>query len=466
MHKLLYITIIALLFNACQKDDYPYEQENQENNVPVTVTLNIQQQQSRGIRATNAMTPEEENLIYDIWLLQYNSLGELISAAGVDKRQHLRVGEEGVMQVSDLEVMLQASDDCTVFLVANLGDNPLENSAIWPDNLEAFKKLSIPIEYLSVPSGDAEDGHVNKIGLFGFYRGAVQNNMEMNIALSRLITRLRLNIKPGSEMTAPVELKLENVRSRINLFPDQTPYQPSGSTEQEKATDRAANFTSFTKTLPNLGTEGIVQYFYTGENINPSEEYATKLIVNNNGKVYTTLLGAESPDAGEPLSRNLTLERNSGYNFDINLKVQHYVEEPIIRDGWTAEGGWGVSYAERIINNSSDSEYAIIFKTSVGTYIKIDTKKETKFNVFRLMQYAGNSNNMVRSISLQGSHDDNTYTPIATVNVPPGWEEQSFPLTEAVEYRYLRIVFNSWLNNNEGSILISQFNLSYNRYEY
>lgn len=318
IYKLLSIIAFSVLLASCEKDETLFEQENQ----PATVKLNIQQQSDPNTKANNAMGPEKENLIYDIWLLQYNAYGELTSASGIDSRQHLRVGQAGVMEVLDLEVTLRALDDCTICLVANLGDTPLDNNAIWPDNLDAFKRLSIPIDFLEVGSNDSRYGHVNNIALFGYYKGAVTDRMTMNVSLGRLITRVRLNIKPNYQMSGPVELKLENVRSRINIFPTDTPYQPSGSTDEERAADRAANYTSFTKTVNNLGTGGIIQYFYMGENINPSTEDATKLIVSNAGKTYTIYLGTESPETGDPSSRNLSLDRNSGYNFGINLRVR------------------------------------------------------------------------------------------------------------------------------------------------
>lgn len=465
MRTFLHITLIALLFTACEKDDFAGGK--QQNGEPVTVSLNIGKQTTRGLKAANEMEPEKENLIYDIWLLQYNSLGQLAAATGVDKRQHLRVGEEGVTLISDLQVTLQASEASTIFLIANLGDSPLENNAQWPEDLESFKMLSIPIDYLSVPSGDDKDGHVNKIGLFGQYTGPVANGMDINFSLNRLITRVKLNITPSSEMSDPVVIKLENVRSRINIYPTPTPFQSKGNTEEEIRADRAANFTTFSKTLPGLSVGGTILYFYMGENINPSPDNATKLSVTNNGKVYTALLGAEKPEASEPSTRNLSLERNSKYDFDINLKVMHLVQEDIVRDHWSATGGQGVNNAENIINNSQDSEQTFIWKSSLGTWIKIDTKKETKFNRIRLLQNYSSANTKIANISLYGSHDNSSFELIDSFEIPYSNSEQSFELSRTVEYRYLRIKFNRWyIAETNGNVYISQFNLSYDRWEY
>lgn len=465
MRKLLYIILAILLLAACQQDEPVFEQAD---NTPITVKLNIGQKLSGTTRASNAMGPEKENLIYDIWLLQYNSYGELTSATGVDNRQHLRVDEPGVMEVIDFQVTLRALDDCTVVLVGNLGDTPLDNNASWPDNLKAFRKLTIPIDYMSVSSGDAKDGHVNKIGLFGYYKGAVKDNMTLNVVLGRLITRLRLNIKPSHAMTGPVVLKLENVRSRINIFPTDTPYQPKGTTDEEKAADRAANFTSFTKTLSGLGVEGIVQYFYTGENISPSATDATKLIVTHNDKNYTILLGAESPEASEPSSRNLSLERNSGYNFGIKLRAPTWMEHTYDRTGWEAKGDQGVNNASNIIR--SDNYSTSIWKTSLGTYIDINMSKKLKFNVIKLTQPYSSPDNRVGTMIVQGSHNGTNFENINTLDLTNNRSTvlESFTLPETVEYQHVRIIFNSWVNSvsNNVSVYLSQFYVAYNRYEY
>lgn len=461
MRTLLYLIAVTLLLAACQRQDFLFEKES---SAPVTVTLNInQQQQSHNLRAANAMGPEIEDFIYDIWLLQYNSLGELVSADGVDKRQHLRLGEDGVTEVTGLEVTLLESENSTLFLIANLGDAPLENNVIWPDNLETFKQLSIPVDYLSVPAGDDNEGHVNRIGLMGVYRGAVQNSMTMNISFTRLITRLKLNIKPSYEMNSSVELKLENVRSRIYLFPTETPYQPAGSTDDEKAADRAANYTIFSKTLSQLDTTGIVQYFYVGENINPTAEDATRLTVSYNDDVYTTLLGTESPEVGDPSSRNLTLKRNSSYNFDINLKVGHYVEKDIDRTGWGASGGQGVNNPENIIDQNTSS-YTNIWNTSTNPVITINTQKETKFTGFKLLQ-STTYNYKASNITLSGSHDGTTFESILTTDISPLFSgEQSFDLMKTVEYKYVRLRVNSRFTSN--SVYLYDFKLTYKGYEY
>lgn len=461
MRTLLYTITAACLLAACEKQDFLSEKETA---APVTVTLNIKQlQPSPQSRAANQMEPEKENYIYDIWLLQYNALGELTAADGVDPRQHLRVGEAGATTVTDLEVTLLESANSTLLLIANLGDAPLENNATWPDNLDAFKQLSIPLDYLSVPSGDASEGHVGKIGLLGYYQGALQNNMTLNLSFTRLITRLRLNIKPSFDMSSPVELKLENVRSRILLFPSATPYQPAGSTDDEKAADRAANYTSFSQTLSQLNTSGIVQYFYVGENILPSAADATKLTVAYNGDTYTTLLGEDSP-AADPSSRNLTLNRNSDYSFDINLKVGHYVEKELDREGWSASGGRGVNRADLIIDSSEDS-FTYIWKKNSNPIITIDTQKESKFNGFKLLQQ-NTYNYRASRIILYGSHDNATFETILTTDVPFVIGQQSFDLVETVEYRYVRLRVDSWFTDDNNNVNLCDFKLTYKDYEY
>lgn len=144
----------------------------------------------------------------------------------------------------------------------------------------------------------------------------------------------------------------------------------------------------------------------------PQELSAGSMTVNISYSISSPGTPATAKEASVSLPQFVS-EKGNTHTFTINLNTPQYVKEDIVRDNWDATGGRGVNYAERLVNNSADNVYVSIWKSVLGSSIIIDTKKETRFNIFRLFQNNGGASTKVNNITLEGSHDNTNFEHIS-----------------------------------------------------
>ena len=304
MKKKLHIIVWALGclmglsgLTGCQQDDLsPLAEEGKKVNVSLSLgTLSFE---GTDTRAMAPHTPEVENLINDIWVLQFNERGILLDT----KTKYFLREEEAGMYVEDFEVELITASNSTVCIVANTNNPNLS----WPNNLPQFQQLLIDIQ----ASNDLSKR--DRIPMCGYWMGDVSKGTELSALLSRMITRINLviNNETDAELSG-LTVSLKNVPTKAYVYP---------RTNQGALPDDA--YTT-TETFSDTFFEGIPAgesqqfYYYIAPNICTDSDKATTATITSGGKTWSVTLGNDSPETS---NRNYSLYANNYYTFTLNLK--------------------------------------------------------------------------------------------------------------------------------------------------
>lgn len=282
---------------GCQQDDLsPFAEEGKKVNVSLSLgTLSFD---GTDTRAMAPHTPEVENLINDIWVLQFNERGILLDTK---TKYFPRKGEAG-MYVENFEVELITASNSTVCIVANTNDPNLS----WPNNLPTFQQRLIDIQ----ASNDLSKR--DRIPMCGYWMGNVSKGTKLSALLSRMITRINLviNNETGAELS-DLTVSLENVPTKAYVYP---------RTNQGALPDDA--YTT-TETFSDTFFEGIPAgesqqfYYYIAPNICTDSDKATTATITSGDKTWSVTLGNDSPETS---NRNYSLYANNYYTFTLNLK--------------------------------------------------------------------------------------------------------------------------------------------------
>ena len=282
---------------GCQQDDLsPLAEEGKKVNVSLSLgTLSFE---GTDTRAMAPHTPEVENLINDIWVLQFNERGILLNT----ETKYFPRKEEAGMYVEDFEVELITASNSTVCIVANTNNPNLS----WPNNLPQFQQLLIDIQ----ASNDLSKR--DRIPMCGYWMGDVSEETKLSALLSRMITRINLVINNETDAElSDLTVSLEHVPTKAYVYP---------RTNQGALPDDA--YTT-TETFSDTFSEGIPAgesqqfYYYIAPNICTDSDKATKATITSGGKTWSVTLGNDSPETS---NRNYSLYANNYYTFTLNLK--------------------------------------------------------------------------------------------------------------------------------------------------
>lgn len=325
---LKYIALVFLMVfvACCQKEECG---SSEEAGGMIEVPLNIAVQTSGFAPDTKAVVPyipDYENLIYDIWVLQYSNRGVLLSSTVA----HYRADAEGVLKVTDETILLRESEDnCTVCLLVNMGPDPLMGTS-WPDNLEGYMDMMVPVSMLDTPDGG------KKMPMNGFYYGPippVDDDMAdsdsssggyaggLNVSLGRMMCRVNVVLNnslttEGFTRITRLDVRLQNIPTKAHVFPHTQYVRPdrsilgtvSESVDVDLLPGDSQNFYYYM--APNL-------YFYEpGGTDFRTSLYVNAAIENLGERSGTMILGNTRPDAP---SRDYSLYPNNNYTFTINL---------------------------------------------------------------------------------------------------------------------------------------------------
>lgn len=325
MKKLKYIFVLScLFFTACTQDNDRLLQEAGK----ATVHLNLQSAEiSVDTRSTTPQDPQTDNPMYSLHLLHYNSEGQLIKA----DTEYKDLGNPQLTYQWSPTLTITGGDE-TICLVANM--NRQEAPTEWPDRLAELKEACARL-----PIGS--NGLVNekKMYMFGYYEGPLTQGQSINIMMGRMAAALKFVIS-----TQDSEVRYRIKKIEIQKASRDTYYFPHKSEDKNFGNNIIENFSSNNDDGDNVfgsETESNLTYYYqVGENIEPTEENRTKVVVTAErrvqvhipglfpwspgryewqwraAKTYTVILGCDAP--GTP-NRNYSLYRNNNYTFHIVL---------------------------------------------------------------------------------------------------------------------------------------------------
>lgn len=287
---------------------------------PVSVTLNVSPAPLAGeadVRATTPMDPDVENLIYDLWVIQFTDEGSYALFASA---QHLRTDvTTGNASASETVSLLPLPGYVCVVANRNAGDATQDYGALFDEGddasnyqtLEEFSKALVTVDVAALNLGA---GVAGKMLMCGYWQGTPSAQQSLNITLSRMMTRLNITVtnSTGSGLNATntkLTFTLQNAPQRTYLF-------PSVNAEALDAT-KAANYTTLSDAGISLSYgSSAKRYYYICPNYCTSETGATKLVISNKTKSRDVVLGTDAPGTS---NRDLNLYHNTIYTFTITM---------------------------------------------------------------------------------------------------------------------------------------------------
>lgn len=279
------------------------EKAFQEAEEFVSVSLNLAVEDIAGeTKGTEPFIPDVENLIYNVWVIQYSNRGVYLTDT------YFETG--GVTEIRNKAVTLRTSDVCTLCLLVNAGPSPLGEEG-WPDNLTSYKQKALFI--------DVNDLERTMMPMNGFYQGAISSSSHtLNVALGRMMTRINIviNNRTGEEITELV-ISLTDVPNKCSLFPSINYMVPDKSILPVLRDPLWGEESAVT--LAN--EESKTYYYYIAPNMygynQPTRLYTTCKVGGIDMKADMTL-SDDSPAIPES-ERDYRLYPNNNYTFTINL---------------------------------------------------------------------------------------------------------------------------------------------------
>ena len=290
-----FLLAVFALAGCVQDEVVTATEEGKE--VKVAVSLGTLPAEGTGTRATAPHTPEVENLIHDIWVLQFNESGILLDTP----EKYFPRNDESGLYVEDFRVTLIAAQNSTVCLVVNTNDP----SIVWPNNLPDFQKMLLEIN----ASNDLSER--DRMPMCGYWKGNVTDvNQVLTVMLCRMMTRVNLVLNNETEAAlTDLSVTLDKVPTQAYVYPSiNQAALPDGAYSEETWTDKSLSIAAG-------GSQQL--YYYMAPNICSSETNATKVTVSSGSKTWTVTLGTDAPGT---TNRDYALYANNYYTFTLNLK--------------------------------------------------------------------------------------------------------------------------------------------------
>lgn len=292
--KYILLCLLVCIGTGCEQTDTLSNAEIGKE-VKVRFSLGMLPAEGTGTRASAPHVPEVENLIYDIWVLQFNENGILLDTK---TKYYPRDGKSG-LYVEDFEATLIAAQNSTVCLVVNTNDPDIS----WPNNFPAFQRMLLDVQ------ASNELSLRDRMPMCGYWQGDVTGGGQvLSALLCRMMTRINLvvNNQTGAAL-ADGTVRLDNVPTKAYVYP---------RINQEALPDSAYINDSFSDSLSISSGDSQEFYYYIAPNICSGEGHATKVTVTSGGKTWSVTLGTSAPDESD---RIYTLYANNYYTFTLNL---------------------------------------------------------------------------------------------------------------------------------------------------
>ena len=294
MNRLCVIFLALSAMVSCEQariDDGP-------ETVEVTLTLNG----APLAKADSPLIPDVENLIYDVWILQYDKMGLLIDIG----TSHERVTSSGSLTAT-VTTVFAVGEGNTICVLANL-DRGYDSDREWPQTLTEFK-TSCDVVDLSADIDAANAGTLTDMPMFGYWEGDISietNNVQ--VSLGRMLARVNLVINNQSSSSQTVT-SISNVSMKVYAFPDVF----HAALPEDAYSEIAINQDVAAGKKKEL-------YFYMAPNFTeaPSSPHHYPTMLHVSGK-DPVILSNGSPSESDA-SRDYNLYHNSNYTFTVNVK--------------------------------------------------------------------------------------------------------------------------------------------------
>lgn len=264
---------------------------------PETVEVTLTLSGAPLAKADSPLIPDVENLIYDVWILQYDKMGLLIDKG----TSHQRASSSGSLTAT-VTTTFAVGEGNTICVLANLDRGNASASRSWPQTLSEFKN-SCDVVDLSADIDVANGGTLTDMPMFGYWEGAISaedyNNVQ--VSLGRMLTRINLIINNKTASAVNVT-SITKASKKAYAFPD---------VNHEPLPADAYYDITLTQSVAAKAVKEM--YFYTAPNFTKDKANATTLNIEGKDPV---ILSNGSP-SDDP--RDYNLYHNSNYTFTINV---------------------------------------------------------------------------------------------------------------------------------------------------
>ena len=292
--KYILLCLLVCIGTGCEQTEMPGN-ANIGKEVNVRFSLGMLPAEGTDTRASAPHVPEVENLIYDIWVLQFDENGILLNTK---TKYYPREGESGLF-VENFKATLITAQNSTVCLVVNTNDRTIS----WPNNFPAFQRMLLDVQ----ASNDLS--RRDRMPMCGYWQGDVTGNGQvLSALLCRMMTRINLVVNNQTGAALDGTAALGNVPTKAYVYP---------RINQEALPDDAYTNDSFSDSLSISSGDSQEFYYYIAPNICSGEGHATKVTVTSGDKTWSVTLGTSAPDEAD---RIYTLYANNYYTFTLNLK--------------------------------------------------------------------------------------------------------------------------------------------------
>jgi len=318
----LLLLFVFLFLVSCTQND------KTEEGKTAIIRLLVSSANSNVNTRSSELTTAEEDLINDIHILVYNSLGELIG--------HKYTSYNPSNPAITVETR-SSNSTCTIYAIANTGSSTYFNGKAYSeDNLK-----TLVTEDLSSVDGIKKGTSGSQYFLMS---GSIivskidpgTNTVSSSLSLSRLAAKIKFNITASNGITI-TDYSVKNIPKNSYLV-------------NNTSVDAATNYLSTGLTTLSAGTTSVSdQYFYMYENLKggrtgtgtPTDQtgkalyapanstyieiHAKSSIFNGLFKIY---LGADNVS-------DYNIKRNNSYNYDIQLLGPGYADTRVTHYGFT-----------------------------------------------------------------------------------------------------------------------------------
>lgn len=306
MNKYIKIAIAAALAAACACScSKQVATEKEPELVNVDLTLGIEEAMDALTRTATPLFPEDENWIFDYYLVQFNAEG--VSVRTLHRRTAVSVGD---LVVTD-NVTLQVISGGMLTFVANIipANGDYSDDPGWEqgstmkiaDNIDTYKTVKFD---MTERVQRAEAGTLHHTPMCGYWKGDITTaSTLMTATLGRMIVRMNVIIDNQST-SAVTKVELKNAAAKAYIFPQVV----NEALADEDYIDLPANNVN----IP-AGTTSTV-YFYTAPNFCTGGGKKTELTFTAGGKTGSIELGSDLN------SGDYNLYMNTIYTFNITVK--------------------------------------------------------------------------------------------------------------------------------------------------
>lgn len=306
MNKYIKIAIAAALAAACACScSKQVATEKEPELVNVDLTLGIEEAMDALTRTATPLFPEDENWIFDYYLVQFNAEG--VSVRTLHRRTAVSVGD---LVVTD-NVTLQVISGGMLTFVANIipANGDYSDDPGWEqgstmkiaDNIDTYKTVKFD---MTERVQRAEAGTLHHTPMCGYWKGDITSaSTLMTATLGRMIVRMNVIIDNQST-SAVTKVELKNAAAKAYIFPQVV--------NEALADEDYINLPANNVNIP-AGTTSTV-YFYTAPNFCTGGGKKTELTFTAGGKTGSIELGSDLN------SGDYNLYMNTIYTFNITVK--------------------------------------------------------------------------------------------------------------------------------------------------